>query len=684
MGVDPIKIELHNFQFVGDLLCMTAAVRDMAAVRRCTECLFEGVLPQHAKKKAIDCPACGRRSTLRRKFMIRAVTEGDDPRHFHLWDHNPYLDDFSEPSMILKIGTGTTTKQSNSSTRHMCEAYRVSIMQQTGFDFPQGESIPDLHLSDHEKAMPPIIDGRYWLICLGKRPPYTSKYWPPENWQTVVDALPHITFVQIGHSAHYHPELQGENVINMVGQTQDPQTGSRDWFRLVHHADGVLTLVSSLMHLAAAFRKPAVVVAAGREPVPLEMYPFHVFLQNVGAMSCEGEDASGRHRSHKGTKACWKASAEACPNLIGEYPKCITMIKPEQVIEGVNSYYEGGQLLPITGPAKRKATKMPVFKMICNAHAWGGGERSAAWLMNRMLLEGYDVQLRPTGGIGGQFRKALSRYVKVVEKAITPCDILAVYSNDMIWGFKDKFLPLERAEARRKVMILNFRLGDAGETDWTKTWDRYIFLCSEMEQEFIERVPDSDTLILPPPVDLTEFLDMDLGSLNKTLHIVRVGSQSSQKMPPNIGEFVKTIKSNVPTARFTFMGGHPTLADIPDVECHEEYSKPVMDILRRGTVFWYMLPYQDANGKPKRYRDNGPRVIMEAMGSGLPIVADNWGGAADRVTEETGWLPNTPAEHIEVLSNLTGKELSAKGRAAKERARNEFDPELWVKAIVGD
>jgi hypothetical protein len=669
-----------------------------------------------------------------------------------IFDANPYIDDFEgEPDMILRLGTNLGCKGSNSSGEHMTQAYRKTVIAKTGFQFPQGLLKPDLHLSEHEKNMPRLVDGRYWVICIGKRPPFTSKFWPPDRWQAVVSSLPEITFVQIGHSDHEHPELKGPNVINMIGKTQDPEKGIRDLFRLVYFSDGCCSLVSSLMHIAAGFDKPCVIPAGAREPVRFEQYAFHRYIHIQGAMRCEGvtpgsaiddiqvtdiqpikagvlpvpmKDAlmsrakplgenykivalpdrgdawsiesnehnfyigshegsvkvyEEKHRAHGGNISCWKASADACPNLERGFPKCQLMISAADVANAIQSYYVGGRLKPIEERASINIGDQPVCKIVCNAHAWGGGERSSAWLANRMLLEGYEVQLITTGNVNDNYRKELSPYVKINDPAhplTEECDLMLVYTNDMTGKFQNdpKIAMLERVQAKRKVMVLNYRLQAAGKLEWTKTWDKYIFLCSEMESEFQRRVPGCNTVILPPPVDLQPFLRANFGSLNRTLHIVRVGSQSSQKFPPNIREIVGGIKAAHPSASFTFMGGHASLNGLDYVDQYDEYSKPVLEILRKGTVFWYILP--------EGYLDNGPRVIMEAMAAGLPVVADNRGGAADRITDETGWLCDSVEDHIEVFRNIDGRTLNIKGQAAKKRAQAEFDPDRWVTEIV--
>ena len=687
MAVDPIKIDIRNAQFLGDVICMSPIPRDMAAVRRCTECLTEMVLPSKSLEPALECPNCGRK-TLARKFMVRVRTYDTDAdgnkkgkEHFMaIFDNNPYIEDFEgEADMVLHLGTNLGCKGSNSSGEHMTQAFRKGVIAKTGFQFPQGRLKPDLHLSEHEINMPRLVDGRYWVICIGKRPPFTSKFWPAERWQAVVSSLPDITFVQIGHSEHDHPELKGANVINMIGKTQDAETGIRDLFRLVYHSDGCCSLVSSLMHIAAGFDKPCVIPAGAREPVRFEQYAFHRYLHVQGAMKCIGKSSDDKDRHHEGITSCWKASADACPNIENGFPKCQLMISVSDVTNAIQSYYIGGSLAPIEERASVNVADQPVCKIVCNAHAWGGGERSAVWLANRMLLEGYEVQLIPTGNVNDNFRKVLSPYVKVNDPdhpLTEACELMLLYTNDLTGKFQNdpKIALLEHVRAKRKVMVLNYRLQAAGKIEWTKTWDKYILLCSDMETEFLKRVPGANTVVLPPPVDLKPFLDANFGSLNRTLHIVRVGSQSSQKFPPNIKDIVERIKEVHSSATFTFMGGHQSLNDLDYVDQFEEYSKPVLDVLRKGTVFWYILP--------DGYLDNGPRVIMEAMAAGLPVVADNRGGAADRVTDETGWLCDTVDEHIEAFRDLDGRSVSLKGQAAKEQARSEFDPDRWVMEIL--
>src|SRR5207244_2786381 len=97
----------------------------------------------------------------------------------------------------------------------------------------------DIHLSAEEKQAPPPgaeegVPERFWIVMAGGKRDFTAKWWDPAAFQQVVDHFRgRITFVQCGEAGHWHPPLNG--VVNRVGKTT-----TREFVRLMHHADGVL------------------------------------------------------------------------------------------------------------------------------------------------------------------------------------------------------------------------------------------------------------------------------------------------------------------------------------------------------------------------------------------------------------------------------------------------------------
>jgi ADP-heptose:LPS heptosyltransferase len=109
-----------------------------------------------------------------------------------------------------------------------------------------------------------VTGGRkiaFWLINAGIKNDFTTKAWPVEYFQEVVNrTCGRIQWVQIGAKEHDHPVLTG--VIDLRGQTDH-----RQLIRLVWHAQGGLGPVTYLQHLCAAWEKPYVCLLGGREPV---------------------------------------------------------------------------------------------------------------------------------------------------------------------------------------------------------------------------------------------------------------------------------------------------------------------------------------------------------------------------------------------------------------------------------
>lgn len=70
-----------------------------------------------------------------------------------------------------------------------------------------------------------IIDGHYWVINIDCGP-FSAK-----RWQQVIEALPDITFVQVGLTKDNQYRLRGLNVIDLIDQTK-----IRELFSLVYHS----------------------------------------------------------------------------------------------------------------------------------------------------------------------------------------------------------------------------------------------------------------------------------------------------------------------------------------------------------------------------------------------------------------------------------------------------------------
>lgn len=669
------RLILRNHQLVGDSLMMTPAVRDL--------------------KRAFS------------NWEIKVETN-----HQHIWDNNPHITQFSGSSEVFNIGPRIVTQSSKTSGLHFTMGFRMSLEDQLKIKIPQGPLKPELFLSDYEKKRK-VINGKYWVVNIDCGP-YAAKRWFDERWQEVVDILKWITFVQVGLAKDNKYRLKGNNVIDYVGKTQDFETGLRDLFTLVYHSQGCLSLVSSLTHIAAAFDKPCVVPAGAREPVTFEGYQMQRYIHKTGCLPCAK------------TTACWACSKAGCfkkwfPHQskeiqmreLGEevynlyknkdkkerkkfnlskwadehknkdwVPHCMDMIKTREVVDAVTSYYGGGVLEKIkldkTDASFIRVIDRPIFKVISNGKMLGGAERSVLEIIKMAQERNYDVELVTRQGmLCNAIRERLSN-VRITNKISSPCDVLLLYASDMIWDFhKPEFDVFNNVQAKRKVMALTYHLGQVPKTKWTRNWDLYLFLSSDMEKQFQERWYDVSkdcssiplpTKVLAPPIDLTEFYKIQPDY--SKVHIMRHSSQGDNKYSKDVNDII--AKCN---AQFSFMPAPGFITKSDKVITYSYNQFPVHEFLSKGSCFWYLLP--------EKYTDQGPRAIMEAMTCGLPVIAEDRDGAKDRVTKETGWLIKQHEEAIDIINSLTSQILKEKGKTARERAKNEFRKEKWIEEITG-
>lgn len=306
------RLILRSFQCPGDIVAMTAAVRELHR--------------QYPDRYETD---------------IRTSTPA-------IWDNNPYVTALSEhePGVRSIDMHYPLINQSNQRPVHFLEGYCEYLATQLGLPSLRPQQFRgDIHLSDEERAWMNQVEettghrGRFWLVNAGSKRDFTCKQWPLESFQKVVDRLHgRIAFVQIGASEHNHLPLKG--VIDFRGKTDH-----RQLIRLVYHAAGVLTGVSYPMHLAAAVPtppwltgfRPCVVINGGREPPHWEQYPGHQFLHTIGSLDC---------CAHGG---CWKSRVatlgdgdhkdrDLCHQPVDGHPRCMWLITPSEVIRAIERW----------------------------------------------------------------------------------------------------------------------------------------------------------------------------------------------------------------------------------------------------------------------------------------------------------------------------------------------------------
>jgi len=277
-----------------------------------------------------------------------------------LFEGNPYITEISDgdPRAVRLKVDYPLIHECNEGGFHFAHGCIDDLNHKLGINVSLTKLRGDIPISDEEKSWYSQVreilgkDVPYWIVDAGCKHDYTCKMWEFARYQEVVNRLPDVTFVQIGSDEenHFHHELRGDNVINLIGKT-----GMRELVRLVYHSFGVLTPVSLPMHLAAAIEmperydrwsRPCVVVAGGREPPVWEMYTNHAFLHTCGKLPCCQNGGCWRSRIEalddddtKNNDLCVYPVTTATGQVI---PKCLDMITVDDVCRAIQEYIDPG------------------------------------------------------------------------------------------------------------------------------------------------------------------------------------------------------------------------------------------------------------------------------------------------------------------------------------------------------
>lgn len=173
-------------------------------------------------------------------------------------------------------------------TGYYLDGPRESFTRACGFTPFSTGPLPELFLGPGDEVRPD--DRPYWVVLANTRWDCPLKQWPPRHFAEVIALTADtVRWKQCGNAhdgrfAERSWPLPG--VENLLGQTD-----FRALVRLVAHATGVLTHQSLGYFLAAAFRKPCIVLAGGREPpglyqVPAAVWPELVLIHTIGKYDC--------------------------------------------------------------------------------------------------------------------------------------------------------------------------------------------------------------------------------------------------------------------------------------------------------------------------------------------------------------------------------------------------------------
>jgi hypothetical protein len=147
-----MKILLKQTQSPGDILMLTAAVRDL--------------------KKAFP------------QYQINCKTSAQE-----LWENNPYLDRNVNEQNADRVITChyPLIHKSTQGAYHFIHAFRLYLEEQLNIRIPSGDFAVDVHLNEqeiHDPFICNVVDNKpFWIIDAGYKSDFTNKMWEFARFQ---------------------------------------------------------------------------------------------------------------------------------------------------------------------------------------------------------------------------------------------------------------------------------------------------------------------------------------------------------------------------------------------------------------------------------------------------------------------------------------------------------------------
>jgi len=598
----------------------------------------------------------------------------------------------------------------------------------------------DIYLTQEEKEFSLIHDlygesTKYWVVSPGGKSDCTCKIWDWRKFQEVINYFEGmLKFVIIGRSDHIVEKLN--HVIDMTDKYND---NVRGMIPLVYHAEGCVSGVSFLMHMAAAVpprfkdeRKPCVAIYGGREPTSFTAYCNHQILHTNGAFTCCSNGGCWHSRviplptnPKRNTRFC-----DYPVNVEGRtVPQCMNLITAEDVIRAIEKYYDGNiysYMNPVTSSKKSriklvkteiKAEVEPNFQggreinFLASLSTKGGGEQSACKIVELLRKSGWNVHFYPWGKKHDRFEEIETSkfsFEHGMAENMTKGIPLFFYANDQIFKF------LEQGEdivSKSSMLIagINYVNADLPKCRWldkTGKLRAIIFQNTEKLNEFKRDqlgFENTELIALFGAIDLDKFLEVcpekrenkkdpfiivrhTLPDWRKfvTVASAKKGDkihlwQKKFDKEPDIKFYARLLKDTQNT-EFHFMEAHPELIDHfkgePRMVFYKfDYMDPA-EFLKQGHLYLHRCS--------NAWRDQYPRVVAEALASGLPVLSEPRDGTKDRIVHgETGFYCVHYDDYLLDINTLKRKTdlCYAMGAAAKEWARKNLDPQSWIKVF---
>jgi len=205
---------------------------------------------------------------------------------------------------------------------HLIEGVTAAAAYDLNAEVPVRAKRPHIWVAPPKER---LIDGRYVVINAGWQNSAPAKKWARERWEQLIALCPDVRFVQMGQKKNHAEPLAG--AVDMIDRTD-----LSDLLRLVRDAACVVSPPSGVVHVAAAYKVPSILLAGGREPATLAAYPeTHVFSACGGRLECCRDRGCHRNKFGTGPKecGCFRHGAD------GPTSQCMFDITAEEVAEAL-------------------------------------------------------------------------------------------------------------------------------------------------------------------------------------------------------------------------------------------------------------------------------------------------------------------------------------------------------------
>jgi len=353
-----------------------------------------------------------------------------------------------------------------------------------------------------------------------------------------------------------------------------------------------------------------------------------------------------------------------------------------------------------------------------NLNTKGGGEQSMLTLAKTFQNAGWRVKVFPWGNVHENYQDPLISAIQFKEdwgkgmvKYMYPNAPLLFYANDCVWDFPQHGQKVVE-NCSSLIVGLNWMIGhfkDPSICDWLIKSNKFkavIVQNQEKKEEWEKQVvgfPNTKVISLFGAIDIDQYYEVcttnrenDKSPFVVLKHCVDDNRKYVTKESLGKGEkhhiwqkhlekeldtkFYGRLLKDIRNIRFEFMEAPKELRDAFKNEkrmvFHKWNAMPVSEFLSCGHVYLYRTSND--------WRDQYPRVVAEALASGLPVLSEPRDGTKDRIQHgDTGFLCVDYDGFVYALRLLQRKEKlrRAMGLNAKEWAKKNLDPRIWVKIV---